>query len=486
MESMRKLYRPWPVSDPEAALYELIAACAAERNVDVYLVGGHVRDNLLRIPSKDLDFTVVGDGVAFAEEVGQRLNVPVTVYKNFGTAHLRFQEYEVEFVGARKESYRASTRKPDVAPGTLAEDLARRDFTINALAISLNSADYGMLIDAFDGLTDLEKKILRTPLDPNRTFSDDPLRMLRAARFAAQLDFRIESHTRAAMAKNSQRIAIISAERIADELNRILLVQRPSIGLDLLFKTGLLQHILPEVSKLHGIEHVEGKGHKDNFYHTLQVVDNVAMRSDNLWLRWAALLHDIAKADTKRFDKQKGWTFHGHEVVGAKKVTPIFRRLHLPLNEPLKFVEKMVWLHLRPIALSKEEVTDSAMRRLLYDAGPDLEALLILCESDITSKNERKVKRYLENFRFVRRRLMEVEERDRIRNWQPPISGDIIMRAFGKPPGKHIGIIKDAIREAILDGHIPNTYEAAYALMLQKGAELGWEPLAKNGKDIGN
>ncbi|MCS6990996.1 MAG: CCA tRNA nucleotidyltransferase [Chitinophagales bacterium] len=477
---IRKYYKPVSVSDEEQQLYEAVAAEAAKLQAPVYLVGGHVRDKLLQRESKDIDFTVVGDGPQLAEAVGKRLGVSVVTYKNFGTARLQYHDFIVEFVGARRESYRPASRKPEVQAGTLMDDLARRDFTINALAISLNADDYGMVLDAFDGLGDLERRLLRTPLDPDITFADDPLRMLRAARFAAQLDFTPLVEVRQAMRNNAERIRIVSVERITDELNKMLMAPKPSIAFDLLFKTGLLQEVLPELALLYGVEHIEGKGHKDNFYHTLQVLDQVARRSDHLWLRWAALLHDVGKYDTKRFEKGKGWTFHGHEVVGARKVEAIFRRLHLPLNEPLKFVQKMVLLHLRPIALSKEEVTDSAMRRLLFDAGNDLEDLLILCESDITSKNEKKVKKYLENFQLVRRKLAEVEERDRIRNWQPPVSGEVIMKTFGKPPGREIGIIKEAIREAILEGKINNTFEDAYAFMLQKAAELGWEPVTKN------
>ncbi|MCS6916206.1 MAG: HD domain-containing protein [Chitinophagales bacterium] len=478
--TIRTCYKPLPVSDTEQQLYEVVAAEAAARQAPVYVVGGHVRDKLLQRDSKDIDFTVVGNGLALAEAVGQKLQTPVTVFKNFGTARLQYHDFAVEFVGARRESYRPASRKPEVQAGTLLDDLARRDFTINALAVSLNADDYGMLLDAFDGLGDLERRLLRTPLEPELTFSDDPLRMLRAVRFAAQLDFAVVPEARMAMRQHAERLRIVSIERITDELNKMLMTDRPSIAFDLMFKTDLLREVLPELVLLYGVEHVEGKGHKDNFYHTLQVLDQVAKRSDDLWLRWAALLHDIAKYDTKRFEKGKGWTFHGHEVVGARKVETIFRRLHLPLQEPMKRVQKLVLLHLRPIALSKEEVTDSAIRRLLFEAGDDLEALMTLCESDITSKNEKKVKKYLENFRLVRSKLIEVEERDRIRNWQPPISGEVIMRTFAKPPGREIGIIKEAIREAILEGRIRNTYDDAYAFMLEKAAELGWHPVTKN------
>ncbi|MFI5136048.1 MAG: CCA tRNA nucleotidyltransferase [Chitinophagales bacterium] len=480
--SIQKHFIPFQLSEAEEKIMEVVANCAEEMEADVYLVGGHVRDKLLNRTSKDIDITVVGSGITLAEKVAEHFypKASLAVYKNFGTALIKHEDFDVEFVGARKESYRTDSRKPIVEDGTLEDDLSRRDFTINALAISLNDQDYGMLLDAFDGLGDLNKKIIRTPLDPDITFSDDPLRMMRAIRFATQLSFRIEPITWNSISKNKDRITIISSERIADELNKIILSPQPSVGFDLLFKSGLLKIIFPEFEKLFGVQNFEGKGHKDNFYHTLQVLDNVAGKSDDLWLRWAAVLHDIAKPETKKFEKGKGWTFHGHEVVGARRVERIFRKFHLPLNEKMKFVQKMVMLHLRPIVLSKEEVTDSAVRRLLFEAGDDIDSLMLLCESDITSKNEKKVNRYLENFQLVREKLIEVEDKDRLRNWQPPVSGELIMQTFGKPAAKEIGIIKDAIREAILEGKIANNFEEAFNFMIEKATELGWQPLKKN------
>lgn len=478
---IKKHLLPLSLTETEEKIISLVARSARELNLPVFLVGGHVRDKILQRPSKDIDFVVVGSGVELAESVAAHFQpaASLAVYKNFGTALVKHEDFVVEFVGARKESYRGDSRKPIVEDGTLEDDLSRRDFTINALAVSLNDDDYGMLYDAFDGIKDIEKKIIRTPLNPDITFSDDPLRMMRAIRFATQLSFRIEPETWHSLVRNRERIGIISAERITEEMNKIILSPKPSVGFDLLFKSGLLKIFFPEFEKLFGVEHVEGRGHKDNFYHTLQVLDNLSEKSDDLWLRWAAILHDIAKPDTKRFEKGKGWTFHGHEVVGARKVERIFRKLHLPLNEKMKFVQKMVLLHLRPIVLSKEEVTDSAIRRLLFDAGDDIDSLMMLCESDITSKNEKKVKRYLENFQLVRTKLKDVEASDRLRNWQPPISGELIMKTFGKPPGKEIGIIKDAIREAILEGVISNTFDDAYNFMLAKAKDLGWERVNK-------
>ena len=462
----------------ENDVFKLVGSAAGELNICCYVIGGFVRDKILGRPTKDADIVCAGDGIAVAHAVASRLKPrpQVSYFKNFGTAHFRFEGLDVEFVGARKESYRAESRKPDVEAGTIEDDQLRRDFTINAMAISLNDENYGQLTDPFDGLQDLENKIIRTPLGPDITFSDDPLRMMRAIRFAAQLDFTILPEVFDAIVRNNDRIKIISQERITDEFNKIMASRKPSVGLDLLYKSGLLQQFFPQFVDLSGVEIIEGKGHKDNFYHTLQVIDNTAARSDNLWLRWAALLHDIGKPATKRFEDGHGWTFHGHEVVGERMTPRIFKQLKLPLNEKMKYVAKLVLLHLRPISLTKEDITDSAMRRLLFDAGEDLEDLMILCESDITSKNRQKVKRYLENFELVKERLAVVEESDRIRNWQPPISGDDIMRIFNLGPSREVGVLKTTIREAILDGVIANTYDAAYALLLQKAAELNLTP----------
>jgi len=467
-------------SHTELEIFEKVAKAAQELNYPCYLVGGFVRDKILDRPTKDADFVCVGDASKLAEKASKffRPHPKVSYFKNFGTAHFKMPDgFDLGFVGARKESYRSHSRNPEVEQGTIEDDQKRRDFTINALAVSLNKEDYGTLVDPFDGIDDLKQQLIRTPLDPDKTFSDDPLRMMRAVRFATQLKFHIYPETIHSIKKNADRISIVSKERIADELNKIILSEQPSIGFKILFETGLLQQIFPQMVDLAGAEFIDGIGHKDNFYHTLKVLDNVAQRSGNLWLRWAAILHDIGKPATKRFEEGLGWTFHGHEVIGGRMVPKIFNQLKLPLGEEMKYVRKLVELHLRPISLTNENITDSAIRRLLYDAGEEIDDLMILCESDITSKNKLKVKRYLANFEMVRQRCKEVEEKDHIRNWQPPITGNIIMETFGIPPSRPVGVIKDAIKDAILDGVINNDYDTAYQYMLEKGRECGLKPV---------
>lgn len=454
-----------------------LAKLATQKKMEVYVIGGFVRDLFLDRPSKDIDILVIGNGIEFAQVVAESLGTNVSIFKNFGTAMLRYGDLEIEFVGARKESYRLDSRKPIVEDGTLEDDQKRRDFTINAMAISLNQVDFGTLLDPFGGMADLQAKHIRTPLDPTETFSDDPLRMLRAIRFATQLGFNMDIQVVDAIKLRAERIKIVSTERITDELNKIILAPHPSVGFSYLFDTGLLQYIFPQMIDLYGVEIVDGKGHKDNFYHTLQVLDNIAKTTDDLWLRWAAILHDIAKPSTKRFDKIHGWTFHGHEDRGARMVPKIFAQLKLPLNEKMKFVQKLVQLHLRPIVLAQDIVTDSAVRRLLFEAGDDIEALMLLCHADVTTKNEYKVKKYRQNFEHVRQKLKDVEERDQMRNWQPPVTGLDIMKTFGLKAGKEVGLIKNYIREAILEGDIKNERAEAMDFMIKKGREMGLNPI---------
>jgi poly(A) polymerase len=462
-------------SHTELLIFKKIAQAAAALHVDCYLIGGFVRDTVIGRKTKDIDIVCTGDGIELAHAVAALYSPKplVNYFKNFGTAQLKVKDIEIEFVGARKESYSYESRKPQVAAGSLKDDQDRRDFTINALAISLNSTNFGELLDPFNGIEDIAQKIIRTPLPPAQTFIDDPLRMMRAIRFAAQLGFIIEEQTFASIGENKERIKIVSGERIADELNKVLLCKKPSVGFDLLYKSGLLKIIFPQMVLLAGAEYIDGKGHKDNFYHTLQVVDNIAEHTDDLWLRWAAVLHDIAKPATKKFEAGHGWTFHGHEVIGGRMVPKIFAQLKLPQNEKMRFVRKLVELHLRPISLTKENITDSAIRRLLFDAGEDFDALMTLCRADITSKNKQKVKRYLENFEMVGERCAEVEASDQVRNWQPPITGELIMQTFNLPPGRMVGDLKNAIREAILEGEIPNEYDAAFNFMVKKATGMG-------------
>jgi tRNA nucleotidyltransferase/poly(A) polymerase len=456
-------------------IFKIIAEAASDLNYETYAVGGFVRDQLLGRVCKDIDFVCVGSGIELAQKAADKIadKPHVSFFKNFGTAQFRWNDFDFEFVGARKESYDRNSRKPVVEDGTLEDDQNRRDFTINAMAISLNKNSFGELVDPFNGVRDLEDKLIRTPLDPDITFSDDPLRMMRAIRFATQLDYKILPETFDAIKRNKERIKIISQERITDELNKIILAKTPSIGFILLEECGLLEIIFPEFQKLKGVENYEGKGHKDNFYHTLQVLDNITKTTNDLWLRWAAVLHDIAKPPTKKFVEGTGWTFHGHEVLGSKWVPKIFARMKLPMGNEMKFVRKMVYLHLRPIALTKEEITDSALRRLLFEAGDDIENLLSLCEADITSKNREKVKRYLTRFEVVREKLKEVEEKDQVRNFQPPVTGELIMETFGIGPSREIGVIKEEIKEAILEGKIRNDYEEAFKMMIELGEKLG-------------
>ena len=476
---MRQLLREDFVRLLDKNIFHLISEAADDLGLECYVVGGYVRDLFLERPSKDIDVVVVGSGIVLAEALGRKLGkgAHVSVFHNFGTAQVKYHGMEVEFVGARKESYSHDSRKPIVEDGTLEDDQNRRDFTINALAVCLNKARFGELVDPFDGVLDMENRLIATPLDPDITFSDDPLRMMRCVRFATQLNFFIEEETFEALGRNRERIKIISRERIADELNKIIMTPTPSKGLVDLMRCGLLPLIFPELAALEGVDTVQGRSHKDNFYHTLQVLDNICKVSDNLWLRWAALLHDIGKPRTKRFDPGVGWTFKNHNFIGEKMVPEIFRKMKLPMNEKMKYVQKLVGLHMRPIVIADEEVTDSAVRRLLFEAGDDIDDLMTLCEADITSRNVQRKQRFLDNFKLVRQKLVDLEERDRIRNFQPPVSGEEIMRVFGLSPCREVGILKSAIKDAILDGLVPNEHDAAYGFMMKKAAELGLVPV---------
>jgi len=457
-------------------VFKTLSKLADKNDFEVFVIGGFVRDLIMKRNFKnDIDILVIGSGIAFAELVADHLNTKVSVFKNFGTAMIRYEDLDIEFVGARKESYRSDSRKPIVEDGNLKDDQLRRDFTINAMALSLNERSYGELLDPFDGLRDIREKYIRTPLNPVETFSDDPLRMMRAIRFACQLQFEIDPSALEAIEKNKDRIKIVSKERILDELQKIVAADKPSVGFRHLFDTGLLKLIFPAMANLYGVETINGKSHKDNFYHTLEVLDNVAVQSDDIWLRWAAIMHDIAKPSTKRFDEVQGWTFHGHEDRGAKMVPRLFADLKLPLNEKMKFVQKLVLLHLRPIVLAQDIVTDSAVRRLLFEAGEDIESLMILCDADVTTKNKYKRKKYRENFENVKQKIKDVEDRDQIRKWQPPIDGEDIMKLFNIPPGRKVGLIKNAVRDAILDGEIKNDKEEAFQFMIETARSMGME-----------